>query len=78
MARTADKDDAAMRQVRKVWAKLQDDGWTQQKLGEAMGYAPASARKSVNQFLKSHDPAVSMLRRFAKAAGVPLGQLVGE
>jgi hypothetical protein len=43
-----------------------------------MGYAPASACKSVNQFLKSHDPAITMLRRFAKATGVPLGQLLGE
>jgi hypothetical protein len=41
-------------------------------------YPQPSARKSVNQFLRSHDPSISVLRRFAKAAGVPLGQLVGE
>ena len=78
MARTAAKDDDAMRRVRKQWEKLQKDGWTQQRLGEAMGYPATSARKSVSQFLKSHDPAISMLRRFAKAAGVSLGELLGE
>jgi hypothetical protein len=61
-----------------AWAKLQADGWTQQRLGEAMSYPAPSARKSVSQFLRSKDPAISMLRRFAKAAGVPFGQLVGE
>ncbi len=78
MARAADKDDDAMRRVRKVWEKLQADGWTQQKLGEAMGYPAASARKSVSQFLRSHDPSISMLRRFAKATGMSLGKLIGE
>jgi hypothetical protein len=34
----------------------QADGWTQQKLGEAMGYKASTARKSVSQFLKSRDP----------------------
>jgi hypothetical protein len=43
-----------------------------------MGYPEMSARKSVSQFLKSKDPAISMLRRFAKAAGVPLAKLQGE
>lgn len=63
--------------MRKHWERLQKDGWTQQKLGEAMGYPAPSARKSVSQFLKSHDPAISMLRRFARAAGVSLADLLG-
>jgi hypothetical protein len=45
---------------------------------DEMGYAAPSARKSASQFLRSHDPSISVLRRFAKAAGVPLGQLVRE
>jgi transcriptional regulator with XRE-family HTH domain len=67
-----------MRRVREIWAKLQDDGWTQQRLGEAMGYAPESARKSVSQWLKTNDPHISMLRKFASAAGVKIGKLVEE
>ena len=67
-----------MNEARKAWERLQNNGWTQQKLGEAMGYPAPSARKSVSQFLRSHDPSISVLRRFAKAAGLPLGQLIGE
>ncbi|HVC92990.1 MAG TPA: helix-turn-helix transcriptional regulator [Pirellulales bacterium] len=65
-----------MSRVREIWDRLREDGWTQQRLGEAMGYPPASARKSVSQFLKGRDPQIGMLRRFAKAVGVPLEKLV--
>jgi hypothetical protein len=41
-----------------------------------MGYPAESARKSVSQFLKSHDPRVGMVRRFAKALGEPLSRLL--
>jgi transcriptional regulator with XRE-family HTH domain len=59
--------------VRKALAA---SGMTQQALGEKMGYPPESARKSVSQFLKSHDPRVGMVRRFADALGVPLSRLM--
>ena len=49
---------------------------TQQQIGEAMGYPPASARQAVSQFLKSGDPQISMLRRFASAMGISLGALL--
>ena len=49
---------------------------TQQQIGEAMGYPPASARQAVSQFLKSGDPQISMLRRFADAMGISLGTLL--
>jgi len=71
-------DDPAMAKVREIWAKKQDEGWTQQKLGESMGYQPDSARKSVSQFFKGHDPQISMIRRFAKAVGVAVSTLVRE
>ena len=58
--------------------KLKAAGWTMQRLGEEMGYNPESARKSVSQFLKSHDPHISMLRRFAKAARISVATLVRE
>lgn len=51
-------------------------GKTQQQIGEAMGYPPASARQSVSQFLKSGDPQISMLRRFADAMEISLGTLL--
>lgn len=40
-----------------------------QQLGEAMGYAPTTARQSVSQFLKSSDPRISMVLKFADATG---------
>lgn len=78
MGKTKKKDDVAMRRIKAAWQKLQTAGWTQQRLGEAMGYPSASARKSVNQFLRSKDPTVSVVRRFARAVGVRVVDLVGE
>jgi transcriptional regulator with XRE-family HTH domain len=76
MAKKITKDDPAMARVRELWERKQGEGWTQQRLGEAMGYPAESARKSVSQFLKSSDPHVSMLRRFADAVGVQIGNLI--
>ena len=72
------RQDVAMDRVRELWERKQADGWTQQKLGELMGYPEESARKSVSQFLQTTDPQISTLRRFAKAAGVALSTLVRE
>ena len=55
---------------------LEASEMTQQALGERMGYPADSARKSVSQFLRSHDPRVGMVRRFADALGVPLSRLL--
>jgi transcriptional regulator with XRE-family HTH domain len=66
-------EDPVMAAVRERFAK---SGLTQQELGERMGYAPGSARQAVSQFLKSGDPQISMLRRFAKAIGVSLKTLL--
>ena len=72
------EDDPAMARVRTIWAAKQEAGWTMQRLGEAMGYDPEIARKSVHQFLKSCDPRISMLRRFATAVGVKVSTLAKE
>jgi hypothetical protein len=48
------------------------------ELGLKMGYSEDVARKAVHQFLKSKDPRVGMLRRFAKAAGMSIQELVDE
>ena len=74
----AETDDPAMAKVRTLWKERQADGWTQQKLGEAMGYKADTARKSVSQFLKSRDPHISVLRRFAGAMGISIATLVRE
>ena len=47
------------------------------ELGLKMGYPKGTARKSAWQFLnRTNDPRVSMLRRFTKAVGVGLRDLV--
>ena len=66
-------EDPSMRKVRKLF---EGSGMTQQELGEKMGYQPTSARQAVSQFLKSGDPQVGMLRRFAKAMGVKIDSLI--
>ena len=50
---------------------------TLDELGRKMGYPEQTARKSAWQFLRqTNDPRLSMLRKFAKAAGVSLRDLV--
>jgi hypothetical protein len=41
-----------------------------------LGYSNDVARKAVWQFLKSIDPRVGMLRRFAAAAEIPIEELI--
>ena len=66
-------EDPSMRKVRRLFEK---SGLTQQELGEKMGYSPASARQAVSQFLRSGDPQVGMVRKFAKAVGVRVETLI--
>lgn len=68
-------EDPVMGRVR-AW--LDQSGITQHELGLRMGYDADIARKAVWQFLKSKDPRIGMLRRFAKAAGMGIEELVGE
>ena len=66
-------EDPAMGRVR-AW--LEASGLTQHELGKRMGYSDDVARKAISQFLKSRDPRIGMLRRFAAAADVPLDELI--
>ena len=66
-------DDPVMQAVQE---RVEASGLTQQALGEKMGYPTESARSSVSQFLKSGDPHISMLRRFADAMGISLATLL--
>lgn len=68
--------DPVMRRVVQLFEK---SGKTLEELGLAMGADPATARQTAWQFIsKTGDPRISMLRRFAKAAGVSLEELIGE
>jgi len=66
-------NDPVMHSVRERFEK---SGMMQQELGERMGYSPSTARQAVSQFLKSGDPQISMLRRFAEAMGISLTALI--
>lgn len=68
-------EDPVMARVR-AW--LESSGLTQHELGVRMGYSEDVARKAIWQFLKSKDPRIGMLRRFAKAAGISFVELVSE
>jgi transcriptional regulator with XRE-family HTH domain len=64
--------------MRKVRAWFEASGLSLHELGLKMGYPPETARQSAWQFMKSGDPRISMLRRFAKAAGMHVEELIGE
>jgi transcriptional regulator with XRE-family HTH domain len=68
-------DDPAMTRVR---ARFERSGLSLHELGLKMGYPEATARQSAWQFMKTSDPRVSTLRRFARALGVSIEELVGE
>ncbi len=62
----------------KVRASFDKSGLSLHHLGLKMGYPEESARKSVWQFLKTADPRLSMLRRFAKAMEISLTELLAD
>jgi transcriptional regulator with XRE-family HTH domain len=66
--------DPVMRKAQKLFEK---SGLSLEEVGKGMGYGPGVARRAAWQFLnKVPDPRLSSLRRFAKALGVPLKELV--
>lgn len=63
--------------MKKVVAIFQKSGKSLDQLGQDMGYEGDVARKAAWQLLnKVDDPRISTLRRFAKAMGVTLKDLV--
>jgi hypothetical protein len=64
--------------MRKVRALFEKSGFSLHDLGLKMGYGPELARQSAFQFMKAGDPRISMLRRFAKAMGIPIEELVAK
>ena len=71
-------DDPAMIRVRSIYERLKADGWTLDKLGQAMGFTGDTARKAAFQFLNVKVPRIDTLRKFANAVGIPLAELVTE
>lgn len=63
--------------MKKVRALFEKSELSLHELGLRMDYPDRSARKSAWQFIqKTDDPRLSMLRRFAKAMGVDLKELL--
>lgn len=50
-----------MGKIREIWQRKQADGWTFQRLGEAMGYPPRQAKQAAQQFVGALDCRVSSL-----------------
>src|ERR1700730_14128534 len=63
------KVDGTMARVR---ALFDDSGFSLVELGRRMGYPEETARQSAWQFMKTNDPRMSMLRKFAEAMGIGL------
>ena len=65
--------DPAVKKARKLFKQ---SGKSLEEVGQAMGYAPGTARRAAWQFLNKIDnPTVDALRRFAKAIGVSVKDL---
>ncbi len=65
--------------MKKIVAMFEASGKTLDQLGQDTGYPPDVARKAAWQFLKkTSDPRLSMLKRFAKAMGISIEELVVE
>lgn len=70
----SEKSEATMEHVRRLY---KESGLTLNEVGERMGYCEEHARKLAWQFLmKSKDPRLSMLVRFAEAMQLPLSKVV--
>ncbi len=67
------KESDAMANVR---ALFEGSGFSLIELGRRMGYPEQTARQSAWQFMRSNDPRLSVLQRFADAMSVPLDDLV--
>lgn len=68
-----ENEDPVMVKVRKL---IEESGLTYQQIGEKMGYGPDVARQAVSQFLKTGNPRIDRLRRFAEAFKMSLSALV--
>ena len=71
-----DSPDMAMLRVRELF---EQSGLTLDGLGQRMGYSGPTARKAAWQFIsRTKDPRLSMLRKFARAIGISIADLLAE
>jgi len=70
---TAEDDYPTMERIRALFKK---SNLSLVELGLKMGYPKETARQSAWQFMKTEDPRISMLRRFAKALGISAKELI--
>jgi transcriptional regulator with XRE-family HTH domain len=70
------KDEAHRQIMTRVRERFEKSGMSLHDLGIKMDYPPESARKSAWQFMKTEDPRISMLKRFAKAMGISVKSLL--
>jgi hypothetical protein len=75
MGKKRQKEDPVMGKVRSLFKA---SGLSLHDLGLKMGCPPDTARQAVWQFMRTSDPHISLLRRFAAALGMPLSELVDE
>jgi transcriptional regulator with XRE-family HTH domain len=66
-------EDPSMVMVR---AMFEESGLSLHDLGVKMGYDRQTARQSAWQFMKTGNPRIDMLRRFAAALDVPVETLL--
>ena len=65
--------------MKRATAIFAASGMSLDQLGTDMGYEGDTARKAAWQFLnKTSDPRLSMLRRFAKAMGMSVADLLSN
>jgi hypothetical protein len=69
------RNDFSMTKVHGFYEK---SGLSLHDLGLKMGYPKDTARQSAWQFMKTGDPRISMLRRFAKAMEISIEELVAD
>ena len=62
--------------MQKIRRHFELSGMTQGELGERMGYKKEKARQAVWRFLRTTDPHISMLRKFAEAMEISLDSLL--
>ena len=76
MAKSNPSSLSAVREKLRQAAK--DSGMTLEQIGLRMGFAKSGARQAVSRLLSQdeYDPRLSTLLAFAKAAGVPVKDLI--
>lgn len=64
---------------RRIRSRRKELGWSQEKLGVAIGIDESSSRARISRYeLGNHEPPLDTARNIAKALGVPLAYLYCE